>query len=109
MPGSAGRNVSTLLDPYRISIPFVFSLLRQAQDRKFTQGLRVLPRKQNYLLARGACNAKSPRFRIGRLMLTSSAGRTRTYNQLLTRVLLLLKGVDYIIIGSRCEGLRADF
>ncbi len=41
------------------------------------------------------------------LVLSGSAGRIRTYNQLVTLVPLLPKGVDYIITGSRCEVLRA--
>ncbi len=40
------------------------------------------------------------------VVLPGSAGRTRTYNQLVTLFPKFLKGVDYIIIRSGCEVLR---
>jgi len=41
-----------------------------------------------------------------KVYIVCSGGRTRTYNQLLTRQSHIAVGVDYIIIRSGCEALR---
>ncbi|PIP87045.1 hypothetical protein COW81_02325 [Candidatus Campbellbacteria bacterium CG22_combo_CG10-13_8_21_14_all_36_13] len=60
-PGQAGAGRS--FGHYMTGILFASHfVLRQAQDLlRYIQGLRILPRKQSGLLARGACNTKSPK------------------------------------------------